>query len=151
MNTDVLQILHCYPQVYLACHVDHVRKRSNEHALSSTDSSILAHLDRATSLAANELARHIGVRPSTLSPALKRLESLRYIERRELPRDHRKKLLLLTERGQCAMAATSVLEPKRVQKLLDALGPADRKRAVDGLALLARAARLIKPGSGKPR
>jgi len=151
MNTDVLQILHCYPQVYLACHVDHVRKRSNEHALSSTDSSILAHLDRATTIGANELARHIGVRPSTLSAALKRLEGLRYIERQELPHDRRKKLLLLTQRGQRAMAATSVLDPKRVQKLLDALGPLDRKRAVDGLALLARATRLIKPGSRSPQ
>lgn len=144
MNKDVLQVLHCYPQVYLACHVDHVRKRSTEHELSSTDSSILAHLDRANSIAANELARHIGVRPSTLSAALKRLEGLRYIEREELPHDRRRKLLLLTERGQRAMAATSVLDAKQVQKLLDALGPVDRKRAVDGLALLARAARLFR-------
>jgi DNA-binding MarR family transcriptional regulator len=141
MNTDVLQILHCYPQVYLACHVDHVRKRSNEHQLSSTDSAILAHLDTREPLGANELARHIGVRPSTLSAALKRLESLCYIERQESPRDRRRKLLLLTRGGQRAMAATSVLDPARVQKLLDKLDPAERKRALDGLALLARAAR----------
>lgn len=149
MDKDVLQILHCYPQVYLACHVDHVRTRSNEHRLSSTDSSVLAHLDTAQPLAANELARHIGVRPSTLSATLKRLEGLCYIERHEPPHDRRKKLLLLTPRGQRAMAATSVLDAGRVQKLLDVLGAAERKRAVDGLALLARAARLRKPIRGK--
>ena len=42
MNDDVLEILRCYPQVYLACHVDHVRKRSSEQTLSSNASSILA-------------------------------------------------------------------------------------------------------------
>jgi len=151
MNKDVVQILHCYPQVYLACHVDHVRRRSNEHGLSSADSSILAHLDTAKAIAANELARHIGVRPSTLSAALKRLEGLRYIAREELPQDRRRKLLLLTEHGQRAMAATSVLDPKHVQKLLDELGPFERKRAVDGLALLARAAQRMRTRSGKMR
>lgn len=144
MKNDVLEILRCYPQVYLACHVDHVRKRSNEHRLSSTDSSILAHMRATQSISANDLARHLGVRPSTLSAALKRLEHLGYIERDEMPQDRRKKYLLLTKRGQRAMAATSVLDEKRVRKLLNELDPDARKCAVDGLTLLAGAAIQMK-------
>ena len=41
----VLEIQRLYPQIYLACHVDHVRASSTEWRLSSRDSSILAHLD----------------------------------------------------------------------------------------------------------
>jgi DNA-binding MarR family transcriptional regulator len=140
MRDDVLEILRCYPQVYLACHVAHVRKRSNEHALSSNDASILAHLRTTQSVSANDLARHLGVRPSTLSAALKRLEGLCYIERDEVPQDRRKKYLRLTESGQRAMVASSVLDEKSVRALLDELDPSSRKRAVDGLKLLARAA-----------
>jgi DNA-binding MarR family transcriptional regulator len=144
MNDDVLEILRCYPQVYLACHVDHVRKRSNEYGLSSNDSSILAHLHVTRSMSANDLARHLRVRPSTLSAALKRLEDLRYIQRDETPQDRRKKYLLLTERGLRAMVATSVLDEGRVHELLDQLDPAARRRAVDGLAILASAAAQMK-------
>lgn len=151
MNDDVLEILRCYPQVYLACHVDHVRKRSNEHALSSNDSSILAHLGIGHSMSAAELARHLGVGPSTLSAALKRLEGLGYIRRDEAPPDRRKKYLLLTERGKRAMVATSVLDEKRVLKLLKQLDPEERKRAVAGLTLLAKAALRAKTTSRESR
>ena len=151
MRDDVLEILRCYPQVYLACHVEHVRKRSSEHQLSSNDSSILAHLRVTQPMSANDLARHLGVRPSTLSGALKRLEHLRYIERDEMPQDRRKKYLLLTERGQRAIAATSVLDEKRVHKLLNELDPAARKIAVDGLSLLAGAAMQMKSRPRRPR
>ena len=46
----VLEIQRLYPQIYLACHVDHVRASSTEWRLSSRDSSILAHLDTATGM-----------------------------------------------------------------------------------------------------
>lgn len=144
MNDDVLEILRCYPQVYLACHVEHVRKRSSEHALSSNDSSILAHLTVDQSMSAADLARHLGVGPSTLSATLKRLEGLSYIRRDEAQPDRRKKYLLLTELGKRAMVATSVLDEKRVLKLLRGLDPEERKRAVAGLRLLAKAALRLK-------
>jgi len=147
----VFEILRCYPQIYLACHVDHVRKRSNEYELSSNDSSILAHLRVAQSMPANDLARHLGVGPSTLSAALKRLEGLHYIERDVTPRDRRKKYLRLTDRGQRAMAATSVLDGKRVRRLLDELDPIARKSAVDGLALLAGAAVQMNSRPRRPK
>lgn len=141
MDTAVLALLRCYPQIYLACHVEHVRARSNAHALSARDASLLSHLDRDRSISAAEIARHMHVRPSTLSAALTRLERLGYVERETDANDRRVHRLRLSHRGEIAMAESSVLDPRRAAALLDRLAPTERERALEGLALLARAAR----------
>jgi DNA-binding MarR family transcriptional regulator len=143
MNAALLSILKHYPQIYLACHIDHVRKRSNASGLSDRDSSILSHLSQTTQVTASALARHVGVQPSTLSATLKRLQTLGYIDRSAEPSDRRVQRLKLTERGEIAMAAASVLDPDRVSALLALLRHRDRMRAVEGLALLAAAARQL--------
>lgn len=145
MNADTLSILKHYPQIYLACHIDHVRKRSSAYALSDRDSSILSHLSQTAQITAATLARHIGVQPSTLSAALKRLQALGYIERELSPDDRRVHRLALTARGEIAMAATSVLDPARVTAMLARLSVGDRARVVAGLVLLAGAARELNP------
>src|SRR5262245_11140292 len=88
-----------YPQIYLACHVDHVRTKSNRYHLSAHDSSLLAHLDEAAPTLAGDLARHLGISNSTLSAALKRLEALGYLARKPRPRDRRQIELRLTTAG----------------------------------------------------
>jgi DNA-binding MarR family transcriptional regulator len=141
MDDFVLRILRSYPQIYLACHVDHVRRKSTAHALSSRDSSILAHLSEREGMTARALAAHLGIQPSTLSAALARLTELGYVAQSPGEDDRRRKSLTLTRKGEIAMAATSVLDPRRVKRLLDSLDDEERRRAVDGLALLADAAR----------
>lgn len=141
MDDAVLALLRCYPQIYLACHVEHVRARSNAHALSARDAALLSHLDRDRAIQAAELAQHMQIRPSTLSAALARLERLGYIERETCTRDRRVHRLCLSARGGIAMAESSVLDPQRAAALLARLAPAERERALEGLALLARAAR----------
>ncbi|MFC4820713.1 MarR family winged helix-turn-helix transcriptional regulator [Dokdonella ginsengisoli] len=141
MDDAVLALLRCYPQIYLACHVEHVRARSNAHALSARDASLLSHLDRGHGIAAAELAQHMQIRPSTLSAALARLERLGYVEREADAHDRRVHRLRLSSRGEIAMAESSVLDPQRAAALLALLAPSERERALEGLALLARAAR----------
>lgn len=51
--------------------------------------------------------------------------------------------LELTERGRSALQGTSVLDTTRWTALLGTLSPRDRKRAVDGLQLLAQGARAL--------
>jgi DNA-binding MarR family transcriptional regulator len=139
----VADVQRFYPQIYLACHRDHVRARSNAHALSAHDSSILAHLDQARPVTPRELAAHLRVVPSTLSAALARLERLGYLARRPKTSDRRQIELLLTAKGAQAMAATSVLDAERVAALIERIDPAERERAVAGLGILARAARAL--------
>jgi DNA-binding MarR family transcriptional regulator len=134
----------CYPQIYLACHVDHVRTKSNRYHLSAHDSSLLAHLEEDAPTTPRELARHLGISNSTLSAALKRLEGLGYLARRAKVRDARQVELRLTAAGAEAMAAASVLDAGRVGAVLAQLAAAPRRRAVAGLQLLAEAARAFQ-------
>jgi DNA-binding MarR family transcriptional regulator len=129
-----------YPQIYLACHVDHVRTRSTKWKLSSKDSSILSHLDRQRPMSPRELASHLGVAASTLSATIARLERLGYLASDADQADRRQRQLRLTDRGSEAMASTSVLDSEKLASLLDRLTRDERVQAVHGLALLARAA-----------
>lgn len=139
----ITEVQRLYPQIYLACHVDHVRTASTEWKLSSRDSSILAHLDRDDASSPRELAAHLGVAASTLSAAIARLERLGYITSEPVSRDQRKRALRLTKRGAEAMTSTSVLDRNRVRAMLEHLNEKDRKAAIRGLTLLALGARAI--------
>jgi DNA-binding MarR family transcriptional regulator len=149
MRELVHEVQRFYPQIYLACHVDHVRSRSTEWKLSSADSSVLAHLDRRYGMSPRDLAAHLGVAPSTLSASIARLERLGYLTSTARDDDRRQRALRLTARGAEAMASTSVLDRERVEALLEQLAPRERRAAVNGLALLARAARSLRTG-GSP-
>jgi DNA-binding MarR family transcriptional regulator len=150
-DTDTLSIQRFYPQIYFACHVDHVRQASTAFRLSSHDSGILSHLSEEHPVTPSQLVRHVGVTPSTFSPQLDRLVRLGYVERRQSARDRRRWELRLTRRGAEAMAATSVLDAGRVQRVLSRLSPNERRRAVKGMALLARAASEVTAQKGRRR
>ena len=136
----VAAVQRCYPRIYQACHVDHVRRVSSPYRLSAKDSAFLAHLDVKRSVTTGRLARHLGVAASTLSAAAGRLESLGYIARTPKERDRRTIQIRLTELGARAMSATSVLDHQRVAAMLGRLASSERRRAVKGLELLAKAA-----------
>ena len=138
-----------YPRIYQACHVNHVRAISTSYRLSAKDSALLSHLDEERSITAGRLARHLGVAASTLSAAIQRLESLGYITRTPRTKDRRTIELFLTVVGSKAMAATSVLDHRRVANMLARLPASKRRHAITGLALLAQAAaelQLSRPG-----
>ena len=140
----VSEIQRLFPQIYLACHVDHVRAASTAWELSSHDSSILVHLDREKTISPRTLASHLGVAASTLSASITRLSRLGYLTSKPAPSDKRQRELRLTARGSEAIASTSVLDAKRVARLLNQLNPDDRAAGVRGLQLLAQAARQMK-------
>lgn len=143
-NRDVRLVQVAYPQIYLACHTRHVRRASSATNLSATDSSLLAHLDEEAAVRPTVLAKHLGVAASTLSAAIARLTSHGYLIQQRDATDRRAIGLLLSAKGAKAMQASSVLESARVKRMLDRLTAAERKRALDGLALLARACREMR-------
>ena len=142
MSIDAVQLVQrSYPVIYLACHVDHVRTKSNRHHVSARDSSLLAHLNDEHPVTAGELARHLGITASTLSAALSRLQSLGHVTRSPHQGDRRQAELRLTSLGAKAVMSASVLDQRRIAAVLAELSPTQRQRAVGGLALLAQAAR----------
>lgn len=132
-----------YPRIYLACHTRHVRRDTTSSSLTAAESGLLAHLDERMPVRAATLARHLGVSKSTLSASIKRLTALGYVAREPDEADARAVALRLSVQGARAMQAGSVLETRRVHKMLSQLAPADRRRAVDGLGLLARASAMM--------
>lgn len=142
-----------YPQVYLACHTRHVRKRSTEHHLSQRDAAILSHLDERVPLDQALLTVHLGIAKSTVSEALKRLAALGYVRQMATAgarTGRRPKLgVLLTSRGSDAIRDTSVLETTRLQSALALLSPRQRRHVATGLATLARACRRFSEIQGR--
>jgi DNA-binding MarR family transcriptional regulator len=142
-NRDVAAVQRWYPHIYLACHTQHHRRRSNAAQLTAHESSLLAHLSEHRPMRASDLARHLGVGPSTLSAAVKRLAALGYIIRAREDADGRAPALRLSPQGARAMQTGSVLDTARVRALLGKLSITDRERAIVGLQLLAEAARKL--------
>jgi DNA-binding MarR family transcriptional regulator len=139
----IFEVQRLYPQIYLACHKNHVRAVSTKWRISSQDASILVHLDREMGLSPRALAAHLGVAGSTLSAALARLAKLGYLSNTPNEKDRRKRELRLTARGAEAISSTSVLDAERVRSMLNELEPEERKAAVRGLGLLAKGARSV--------
>jgi DNA-binding MarR family transcriptional regulator len=142
-NHDVYEVQRLYPQIFVACHTNHVRAVSTQWRVSSQDASILVHLDHEFGLSPRALAGHLGVAPSTLSAAIARLAKLGYLTSKPNEKDRRKRELRLTARGAEAISSTSVLDAERVRAMLRELKPGERKEALRGLALLAQAARKL--------
>jgi DNA-binding MarR family transcriptional regulator len=133
-----MQIL--YPRIYMACHVDHVRARSSASRISARDSAILAHLSLKQFQSPGALAKHLEVSASTLSEALHNLVSLGLVSVSTHPDDDRRAEFRLTENGRGAMKDASVLDSDRVAALFERLSKEDRRRAIEGLRILADAA-----------
>lgn len=131
-----------YPQIYYACHTRHQRRRSNAFRLSTRDAEILIHLDRSVPTTLSALAGHMDLAASTLSEAISRLVRHGYVLKSVAQRPDRRRVgLVLSPRGMEAVLATSVLEPRRLEAVLDRLTKRELATVVDGLSLLARACR----------
>jgi MarR family transcriptional regulator, organic hydroperoxide resistance regulator len=143
-NRDVRLVQVAYPQIYFACHTRHIRRASTATRLSAADSTLLAHLDEDRATRPTALAKHLGLAASTLSAAIARLARLGYVAQGKAVADGRAVDLRLTAKGVAAMQASSVLDAPLVSKMLAQLSSSERKRALEGIALLAQGARLAQ-------
>jgi DNA-binding MarR family transcriptional regulator len=140
LDDPVARVQVAYPQIYFACHLRHPRARSTEHRISDRDAMLLGHLSPSCPMSPTDLASHLGVRKSTLSAQLKRLQQLGYLHCHARDDDKRRVGVLLAPRGISALQGTSVLDTELLRGALRNLTPRELKRALEGLELLAHAA-----------
>jgi DNA-binding MarR family transcriptional regulator len=141
MQSDaVRQLMELYPRIYFACHRRHVRDPKSKRVLSAHQGSILDHLDAREPVMLLELARHMGVTPSTMSLQVEQLVRKGYVSRARDTKDGRRLMLRLSEGGVRVREANSVLDTERVGKMLARLSQDERAAGIAGLALLAKAA-----------
>jgi DNA-binding MarR family transcriptional regulator len=107
--------------------------------LSSHQASVLDHLDEIEPTGLLALAAHMGVTASTMSLMIDRLARGGYVIRVRDSKDGRRVNLRLTKAGVRIKSEKSVLDPALVRNVLEQLTPGERKEAIHGLALLARA------------
>ncbi len=136
----VRQVMKFYPRIFFACHTRHVRDPKTNKKISAHQASILDHLDEIEPTGLNELVKHMGVTPSTMSLTVDRLARDGYLKRGPDPRDGRRVALRITRAGVKLRDQMTVLDPLLVRAMLLRLSPALRREAVRGLELLARAA-----------
>jgi MarR family transcriptional regulator, organic hydroperoxide resistance regulator len=137
-----------YPQVYLACHTRHQRKRSTDHRLSARDQAILSHLDAERLTLPSRLATHLRVSRSTVSEALRRLTQLGFVIRGGGSDDKRTSGARLSPKGVKAIRDTSVLETARLRAALALASPADRAAISLGMTRLAEVCRGLTETEG---
>jgi DNA-binding MarR family transcriptional regulator len=140
MSPAVETVLRCYPQIYFACHRRHVRDQQTQAIISAHQASVLDHLDDVNNTSLFTLAQHMGVTPSTMSLTIDRLERGGYVTRERSTADKRRVDLRLTASGVLIKRQQKVLEPDLIAAMLARLDEATRRRALEGLELLAGAA-----------
>lgn len=141
-RTQVTEVLAAYPQIYLACHVRHPRRRNTETGVTSREIDVLSHL-AGSGIGLSPLARHLGVSLPTCSTLIDELVRRGLVTRVRQAGDRRRIALRLTNAGMKVVERDSVLDPARVAAMLEQLDADERARACAGLTLLADAARRL--------
>lgn len=133
-------LIRCYPKIYFACHMQHVRDEKTKRTLSAQQASILDHLDAVEPTGVQQLASHMGVTASTMSLNLDRLEQAGYVARTRDTEDSRRVHVRLTKAGVRIKQQQKVLDPALVSKMLEQLNASELNKAIAGLELLGKAA-----------
>lgn len=139
-KSDVEMVLECYVRIYFACHVRSVADPKKRSAISLNQANVLEFLDTEEGVTVLDLARHMGVAPSTMSLTLDRLERGGFIIRRKDPNDGRRTMILLTGEGDRIKRKQKVLEPELIAAMLSRLSATRRKEVIAGLRTLTEAA-----------
>lgn len=148
IDSQVATVQACYPEIYFACHTVHAEPDSPA-GLTVRDGTLLAHIAALDGIEMGALARHLGRAKSTLSPALRKLETLQLIEVEVPAGDARRRRLRITPEGRASISRTSVLETGRVTGVLQSMTAKDRELALQGLAILAAACRKYMEREGE--
>jgi DNA-binding MarR family transcriptional regulator len=138
--SDVESVLSALPRVLFACRPRALTDSARHPGVSPHQAHILSQLDAVDPTMVGELAESFGVTASTMSLNLKRIREAGLVVCERDPDDRRVMNVRLTEAGERAREAARPLDADLVDAMLESLWPEDRRRALEGLAILADAA-----------
>jgi MarR family transcriptional regulator, organic hydroperoxide resistance regulator len=139
-KSDVETVLECYVRIYFACHARSVNDPKKRSTISPNQANVLEHLSLEEGTTVLDLARTLGVAPSTMSLTLDRLERNHFVVRRKDSNDGRRTMVHLTSDGERIKRKQKVLEPDLIAAMLSRLPTGRRKEAIAGLRSLTEAA-----------
>lgn len=136
--------------------VDHALQRTSKKMESTIGVTgpqrlVLRIVGRFPGISAGDLARLLHVHPSTLTGILARLEQHGSIRRRADPRDRRRSLLGLTDRGRHFDVATEGTIEAAVSRALAEISPGKVQAARDVLLAIADSSQGSAAESGRAR
>ena len=124
-----------YAEVWLSL------RRGDDPDLSEHERQLLHHIpSRPPGVTLGEVADHLALPRSSASVLVKELARRGFVRRARDRRDERRLALVLTARGAQRVAASTVLDPDRLQRALRALPAAERRALVGALERVAQAA-----------
>jgi DNA-binding MarR family transcriptional regulator len=109
--------------------------------LSQHERQVLHHVAAADGTPLTWLAQHLGLPKSTTSVLVKALAQRGFVHRVRDPDDERRLSITLTDQGRRRIADDTVLDPAALSAALAKLPAATRAALLDGLELLAEAAK----------
>ncbi len=142
-KSDVETVLECYVQIHLACHARPATESEGGTEISPHQGKVLGHLQLSTGTTVLDLARHMGVAPSTMSLTLDRLERGGFVRRQKDDEDRRRTMIFLTPLGERTKSRNKVLQPELIAAMLGKLPVARRKEVVRGMRFLMAAAAIV--------
>ncbi|MCA8881005.1 MAG: MarR family transcriptional regulator [Rhodobacteraceae bacterium] len=113
-----------------------IRSESAPHALSLSQASVLARLERKTGLSTADLARAEAMKPQSMGKILVDLERAGLVERHPHPSDRRQFLYRLTRRGTQMRQRGSALSRSWMIDAIARLDVCDRKRLIESLPVI---------------
>ena len=149
-QSDVETVLECYVRIYFACHSRSSAKVGKRPVISTSQAHVLEFLDPTKGITVLDLARLLGIAPSTMSLTLDRLERATFVRRRKDPGDGRRTLIYLTPACLAVKRQQQFLEPALISAMLNRLPAPRRKEVIASLMPLSHAASEVVSQSPLP-
>ena len=136
-----------FPAVYLRFH----RRDGKQRELPSASRAVLHHLTLTGPLTVGEMAKHLSRAQSVVSEIVDHLERDGLLERMADPKDKRRKLVWLSDRGLALLEhEREVLSRDLLTRAMTKMKPADRLALLRGMRALVAADRGDADGKKKP-
>ena len=148
IDTETNEFIAAYGELFLNVHT-HAVTTWLETELTFAQLKALVMLSHHQPLTVSALAKLLGVGNPAASILVQQVVALGLVERAEDPRDRRRTVLRLTEKGAVVLAGRREQQFTRLRQFVRQMDNTDRAALIRGMKALAKVARSAKDSSEK--